>query len=458
MSTSQTTLDPSYLTAKNNRSLPGVPGRYGWPLVGRNLELLADPLKFLEDQHKEYGDVAKSNIARCRCVTVYGPEHAKNIILDADRTFSVKRGWEILIPEFFKGGLLHKDYDDHRVQRRIMQTAFKSNSLRNYTEVIIKEVGEHIQRWSQKNDIILFTEIKQLLLDIAFKVFCAVDDNDNDRKQVNQAFTEMMEGAAAMAQFDIPGTAFHKGLKARKFLEDYFRSKIEMKRQSNETDAFTFFCKETKENGEYFSDDEIADHVVFLMLAAHDTTASTFSMACYYLAHDKEVQTRFAEESKTLGDNISFDTMKTALPYAEAVFKETLRLHPAVPMFFRRTTQDSLIDGFLVPANTMIMVPTIYNQRLPEFWPEPTVFKPSRFEPENIDKTQHSFAWYPFGGGAHKCIGLNFADILFKATMHELLRNYEIDFTNEGYYPADIQMFPFSKPQNGLPLKLTQRG
>ena len=452
-----TEMDESYLTAKNNRHIPDVPGRYGLPLVGRNLELMMDPLGFLEDQHKEYGDVAKSNIARSRCVTVYGPEHAKTMILDKDRVFSTRCGWEHLIPEFFKGGLLHKDYDDHRVQRRIMQTAFKSDSLRAYTEVIVQEVSEHIDRWAKQKEIIYFNEIKQLLLDIAFKVFAAVDASDGDRVEVNKAFSEMMEGAATLIQYNIPGLAFSKGLKARAFLEDYFKSRIEQKRNSDEKDAFSYFCKEKKDNGEYFSDDEIANHVVFLMLAAHDTTASTLTMAAYHLAHEKGVQTRFAEECQALGDDISFDTLKTDLPFAEAVFKETLRLHPAVPMYFRRTTKDTELDGKKIPANTLIMIPTIYNHRLPEHWPDPLEFKPERFLPENIDKDQHSFAWYPFGGGAHKCIGLNFADILFKSTLHGLLRHYEIDFAKENYFPADIQMFPFSKPKDGMPLVLKKR-
>ena len=145
------------------------------------------------------------------------------------------------------------------------------------------------------------------------------------------------------------------------------------------------------------------------------------------------------------------------MPFAESVFKETLRLHPAVPMFFRRTTKDCELGGRKIPANTMVMVPTVYNQRMPEYWDEPLSFKADRFLPENLDKDQHSFAWYPFGGGAHKCIGMNFADILFKSTLHALLGQYEIEFTQDKYFPTNIQMFPFSKPKDGLSLSLKKR-
>ena len=98
-----------------------------------------------------------------------------------------------------------------------------------------------------------------------------IDKDDKDRAAINKAFTDMMEGASAMMQYKIPGTAYYKGLKARRYLEKYFQSMIESKRYSSDPDAFTFLCKEKKENGEYFSDDEIADHMVFLMLGAHDT-------------------------------------------------------------------------------------------------------------------------------------------------------------------------------------------
>jgi cytochrome P450 len=86
------------------------------------------------------------------------------------------------------------------------------------------------------------------------------------------------------------------------------------------------------------------------------------------------------------------------------------------------------------------------------WWSDPHSFDPDRFARE--EHKQHSFLWAPFGGGAHKCIGLHFADMLFKCTLAELLQRYRIRFAKPGQYPAKIQHFPFAKPMDDLPLVL----
>jgi len=457
--TTEIVSENNYLTADCNKNLNDLPGDYGIPLLGNNLTMIKDPIKFLKDRRETYGDVSRAAIADFHCVMVYGPELAQKIVLDKERNFSVRRGWEILIPEFFKGGLLHKDYEDHRIQRRIMQSAFKSESLKGYTDVIIAEARSHVAQWGKKKNIIFFDEIKQLLLDIAFKVFCIVGESDQGRARVNKDFSTMMKGASAMMQFNIPGTAYYKGLKSRRSLEDYFREKVDMKRNSNDPDAFTHFCKEKKDDGEYFTHDEIANHMVFLMLGAHDTTASTLSMAAFHLAYDMDLQDKYLEEINRLDTAINYEAIKDDMPFGEQVFHETLRLHPAVPMYFRRTIRDCEIGGYHVPAHTMVMVPTIYNHRHPDVWSEAEKYSPERFGENGEAKKLHSFSWFPFGGGAHKCIGLNFAEILFKVTLHELLREYKITYTDPSFIPeeSEIAMFPFPKPKDHLPLTLSKR-
>ena len=98
-----------------------------------------------------------------------------------------------------------------------------------------------------------------------------------------------MEGALGIVRLDVPGFDYHRGMEGRRFLKRFFMDLIEKKRASNDEDVFAHFCKEKTEEGEYYSNEDIADHMVFLMLAAHDTTTSASTMAAYYLAHDAGV-------------------------------------------------------------------------------------------------------------------------------------------------------------------------
>jgi cytochrome P450 len=118
----------------------------------------------------------------------------------------------------------------------------------------------------------------------------------------------------------------------------------------------------------------------------------------------------------------------------------------------RRTVKETEIGGFTVPIHTPIQVSSVYTHRMEEYWNNPHQFDPARFERE--EHKQHPFLWAPFGGGAHKCIGLHFADMLFKAVMSNLLLRYEISFPDGQGFPETIQHFPFPKPQNNLPLVL----
>ena len=105
---------------------------------------------------------------------------------------------------------------------------------------------------------VLYKEMKRLLLDIAFDVFCWVDDSEDTIPKINRAFSDMMEGALGIVRLDVPGFLYHRGLEGRRFLKRFFMDMIDTKRQSNDGDVFAHFCKEKTESGEYYSDEDIA--------------------------------------------------------------------------------------------------------------------------------------------------------------------------------------------------------
>jgi cytochrome P450 len=121
-------------------------------------------------------------------------------------------------------------------------------------------------------------------------------------------------------------------------------------------------------------------------------------------------------------------------------------------MMMRRTVKEVELGGYVLQPHTMVQISPLYTQRMEQWWTNPHQFDPDRFTRE--EHKQHSFLWAPFGGGAHKCIGLHFADMLFKATLSRMLLTYRISFAKADQYPSRMQHFPFSKPMDNLPLKL----
>ncbi len=440
-----------------NRDLSHLEGEYGWPLIGKTLDIFRNPHEMFARHFEKYGAISRVSITGNKCVLLLHPDYAQRVLLDREKNFSIKKGWESVMADFFEGGLVMRDYEEHRLHRGIMQSSFKPDAMREYITRIQAIVKPAVERWATQGTFLFYDEVKRLLLDIAFDVFCWVDDSENTVKAINKAFTDMMEGALGIVRLQIPGLLYHRGLRGRQYLKQFFMDLIEKKRTSNDRDVFAHFCKAKTEDGEYYADEDIADHMVFLMLAAHDTTTSAATMAAYYLCNDPDLQDRLNEDVVSTEQPLSYEAFFHEMKEMVGVFYETLRLHPPVSMFLRRTIRECEFDGVRVPADSMVCVPSTYIHRLEEFWHDPDKFDPTRFNEEVHEHRNHNFMWIPFGGGAHKCIGMHFARLLFMQTFAEIASNYRMEFAKEDYFPAKLQYFPFSRPLDSLPMKLVRR-
>ncbi|MDH4281113.1 MAG: cytochrome P450 [Myxococcales bacterium] len=440
-----------------NRDLSHIRGEYGWPFVGKTWDMFKDPQALFGHYYREYGPVSRISITGNKCVLLLHPDHVQRVLMDREKNFSIKMGWQSVMADFFQGGLVMRDYDEHRVHRGIMTSSFKPPAMRAYATKIQSIVEKTVARWATQESILFYQEAKRLLLDIAFQVFCWVDDSESTVPRISRAFTDMMEGALGIVRLDVPGFLYHRGLEGRRYLKRFFMDLIEQKRASNDEDVFAHFCKEKTEDGEYYTDEDIADHMVFLMLAAHDTTTGASTMAAYYLANDQPLQNRLAAEVSSWPRELSFETVFHSVNDLICVFYEAIRLHPPVPVFLRRTIRECEFDGVRVPADTMVCIPGNYIHRLPDWWQDPDAFRPARFSEEVSEHRKHNFMWVPFGGGAHKCIGMHFARMLFLLTFRELIGKYRIEFVEDGYFPAKLQHFPFTRPVDGLPVRLVAR-
>ena len=202
---------------------------------------------------------------------------------------------------------------------------------------------------------------------------------------------------------------------------------------------FSLFCKEKQDDGSYWSDDDIVHHVNFLLFAAHDTTTSTLSTMMYELTRNPAWMERCREQLQSID--------KDALEYSDLdqlddithAFKETLRLYPPVVGMARRSIKPFEYGGYEIPENSVVTASTILAHRLPDIYKDPDKFDPDRFAPGREEHKAHPFAWFPFGGGAHKCIGVHFAEMLVKVALFEMLRSSEFEAVNE---PGKLRYIP----------------
>lgn len=452
MSSAELNLD--YRQQPDNTDLGHIPGEYGAiPYLGKTITLIHHLYELIDDHYKRFGPVSRLKIGGQVGLLVTGPDLFQQIYLDKDKNFSPMMGYDKSLAHFYRGGLLLRDWDDHKVQRRMFQSAFKNESMRAYVDIMNPLMKANIDGWNGKPDFHFFPSIKRTLLDVGATVFIGVEELGPEMDEINQAFLNISEkGLMGLFKIDFPGFKFHLGMKGKRYLENYFQQVIPKRRAGNGLDMLSHVCKEKTEDGKFWPDADIIPQASFLLFAAHDTTTSALCHMIYHTALQPEWQDRLREESRALGkpylDYEDLDKMEGL----ELVFKEALRMHPSVSLMTRRTVRECELGGHRVPANTMLFIPPVYNHMMPQYWTEPTKFDPMRFAPPREEHKNHSFCYMPFGGGAHKCIGMHFANMTAKTFMHQFLLNYRYSVP-AGYNPV-MEAFPLPKPGDNLPLKI----
>jgi len=433
--------------------LEDIPGERGLPLIGHTLDIIRDPVAFGARMRKTYGPIYRTNSFFRDSVTLLGPEANEFVLMDKGKNFSSEKGWWPYIGKLFPRGLMLLDFAEHRAHRHIMAAAFKTEPMKGYLERLNDAMPERIKAWGEKGHFEFYPAIKELSLDMATTVFLGLEPGEESRR-VNKALTDMVAASMGIVRVPIPGTMMARGISGRRFMIDFLQGLIPQRRESDLTDIFTQLCKARDDEGNTFTDQEIIDHMIFLWMAAHDTITSSVTTMVYELGRHRDWQDKLRMEISALGLNdgrLPYEKMND-LTLTEYAFKEALRLNPPVPAMPRETVRDVEFKGHIIPKGTIVGLSTVTTHRDPDTWPEPTKFDPMRFSAEGGAKERHRYAWVPFGGGAHMCLGLHFAYMQAKVIMTHLLPNYEL-ILPEGY-KTRFQIMPLIKPVDGLPITL----
>ncbi len=267
---------------------------------------------------------------------------------------------------------------------------------------------------------------KDLTLDLALEVFVGVELDAVERRRINYAFNAAVRAGTSIVRRDLPGGIgpWSKGLAARRELEEFFYGALPAKRREGGDDLFGQLCVAQDDDGNEFTDADIVNHMIFLLMAAHDTTTTTMTSMAHQLAKHPEWQARCRAESQAVGRDADHDAL-AGLTSLDLVMKESLRLCAPVPSIPRRALRDTVIDGYRIPEGAIVASSPYQNHFLDEIWPNPTKFDPERFGPERREDKVHRLAFEPFGAGVHKCIGMHFAGMQVRAIFHQLLLDYE---------------------------------
>lgn len=444
-----------YFRRHGRPDLSGLPGDRGLPILGHAPAILRDVHRFMDRQYARYGNVFILHGPRADAVFLLGPEANELLLKNEDAMFSNFLAWDLTFAGLFDNNVLERDFTGHKRHRKILQSAFRRPSIDNHIGIMDPLIQQGLGAIGPGRQLKMLPFIKRLLLDVGAQVFLG-ETIGAEADKLNKAFTDCVAGTADPFKFNLPLTPFHRGVAGRKVLQDYVFRNIDRKRAGDGRDLFTELCHLTdEEDGSTFSDQEISDHITFLLFAAHDTTTSALCSTLFSLADNPQWQDRLIAEVDAIGvDALSHDEIDR-MTDTSLVIQEALRMYPPLVMMPRFALRAFEFEGHRIPANTACVISSLFTHYMPLWWSEPHRFDPERFSDPRAEHKKHFFQYIPFGGGAHKCLGLHFAQVQGKIFLYHFLRRYRVE--KEPGQRFRYNNVPLTFPTNGLPLRVVAR-
>ena len=412
--------------------VPKVPGL---PIIGHSIPFQRNALQFTSQKQKQYGDIFEISLLNEKFIVMLTPESTREIFLDKDDNFSSKEGWAVVLGKPFENGLMLRDFEDHKYHRSLLQDSFRHEAIHGYLEIIQPIINNWVQNLNDNKSFDLYKSVKQLMFDISLSLFF-LDVKKDESERLNNLFMDSIASATSAIRWPLPFTKIKKGLQAREYLLQYFQSKSDSVTQDSKKTLFAELVNTNKGEAQ-LNNLEIAEHMIFLLLAAHDTTTITLTNSIYNLSKNKEFAYDLLNEANEI-DHLDVSSLKNGI-VAESVFKEAIRYYPPVPFSVRQVMRNTQIENYNITKDSYLTISPLLLHHDDRYWDDPQKFDPYRF----IDPGYINHAYFPFAGGAHTCLGKFFASYLFKNVIYKYvqsIQNSQID------HLLDIRPTPIPHP------------
>ena len=391
-----------------------------------------DPLGFLMDGACRYGPVFRHQVGPWVFHLVSRPEGVRHVLQDNYRNYP--RSWMYRRTRPVAGdGLVSAEGEVWRRQRRMVQPAFSHARVAALAAPMAGLTAAMLGRWARDHagtdrPLDVVAEMTRLTLDVVGRTLLGVDLS-GDAAVLKAAVTE----ALAWVEYRMshllsppPWVPTPRNLRFRRAMKSFdsivYRI-IADRRAGGATGgaagddlmSLMLNVRDEEAGGAGMTDREVRDQTMTFIGAGHETTAVALAWVWYLLAKHPDVEAAaYAEVTQVLGGRVPHVGDLPKLALTRRVIEETLRLYPPVYAVARDVLADDVIAGCRIPRGSTVIISPYITHHLPDVWPDPDRFDPGRFTPGGAAERPR-FAWFPFLGGPHQCIGQEFA--LMEATL-----------------------------------------
>ncbi len=436
-----------------------APGPRGHVLLGSLWQVRTDRLGFVTALTRQYGPIVRFRMVHQVLHLVSQPDAIRHAL--QDNADNYVKGVGLAQAKLWLGeGLVTSEGETWARQRKLIQPSFHRQRLEGFAPVVTQATAAMLARWRSSaaagSPVNVATEMMRLTLTVIARIMFSADLSESN--DVGAAFSAALRDAmdrmvAVVALPDwLPFPGKRRFRSAVRVLDGIVTRIIREHRQAQTSDrdllATLIDARDSSVAG--FEDGELRDQVMTILLAGHETTASSIAWTLYLLDRNPEALAGVvAEVERVVGDGVPTHDVLARLQWTRMVYEEALRLYPPVWLIPRRSVAADQLAGYDVPARSDVLVSPWVLHRNPEYWDEPEAFRPERFTPERVARRPR-YAYLPFGAGPRVCVGSALATMEALLIITMVVQHYRMRLVPD--HPVVADPLLTLRFRHGLPM------
>jgi sterol 14-demethylase len=362
---------------------------------------------------------------------MYGEQAQEAFFRAPDEQLDQAAAYPFMTPIFGRGVVF--DATPEQRKQALRNQSLRDKMMRGHAEVIAAETERATLKLGDRGEFDLLDFFAELTIYTSSACLIGKSFREELTPELVPIFHDLEKGTDAFAYVNpyLPLPSFRRRDAARRRLVAILQGIFEKREAAGDEnkDLFSVLRSLKHPDGSpRYPVDIITGMFISMMFAGHHTTSTAASWMLIELLRHPDICQDVASELDELyldGREVSYQALRE-MPRLECVIKETLRLHAPLIILMRKVQREFHYKNWTVPVGSTVAVSPSVSNRMPDCFPEPERFDPSRYlAPREEDK--QGFAWIPFGGGRHRCVGASFAMMQLKAIFSVLLRRFEFE-------------------------------
>ncbi|QLH81986.1 cytochrome P450 [Halosimplex pelagicum] len=422
------------------------------PILGHALSYARDPLGFVDQAVADHGPIVSFTIPRQDGVLLADPDAIHHVLTGNAANYRKGDFQRQELEGLLGDGLLINEGDDWKSTRSAIQPAFNPGQIADYASTMVDCTERHITDWQAGDTVDITSATSEITLTVLGEILFDTDFRDatavrNAARAVSDRFTP-----DSRVPIHVPDwVPLPRNRRYRQAIErlDEFVTDLLAERRDNPTDGTDLLSVLLAAD---LDNREIRDHLVTFLLAGHETTALAITYTLHCLTTHPEEQATVADEVTALDGQ---PKMGDSLPRTDRAIREAMRLYPPVHLVMREAIDDDIVEGYRIPAGTLVICSQWATHRRPDLYDDPEVFRPSRWETGD----RPEYAYFPFGGGPRICIGRRLALLETRLVLARLLQQFRFEpVTDELNLAASMTLAPTNPVTMTLATRRDRKG